>query len=100
MVNLLFETIQFLQKYEKKLDDILYVTDGCNFRRVNKKILQSLLNENYDSGYGCVEINRELKLVGKDFWLERWEYDGSEGWSFKQYPKYVETNFKTIMVRE
>lgn len=100
MVSLLFETIQFLQKNGKRLDDILYVTDGCNFRRVNKKILQSLLNESYDNGYGCVEINHELKLVGKDFWLERWTYDGSEGWAFKQYPKYVETDFKTIMVRE
>ena len=27
-----------------------------------------------------------LVVVGKDFWLERNNYDGSEWWEFKQVP--------------
>lgn len=27
-----------------------------------------------------------LIVVGKDFWLERHEYDGSEWWEFKSIP--------------
>lgn len=33
-----------------------------------------------------VEIDMGLIVVGKDFWLERHEYDGSEWWEFKSIP--------------
>lgn len=98
MTNLLQETVDFLSKFNKTLKDILYVTDGCNFKKVHEDDLRILLNEVYDNGYGCVEINPELKLVGKDFWLERYNYDGQEYWEFKKYPEYIKTNFETIMV--
>lgn len=47
-------------------------------------------NEVYDSGYGCECVDRELKVVGDDWWLERHEYDGSEWWEFKQKPTQTE----------
>lgn len=100
MINLLMETINTLRKNGKSLNEIIFVTDGCNCHMATKSYLRKLLDVDYDNGYGTHQINLELKLVGQDFWLERWEYDGSEGWSFKQKPKYVDTNFKTIMVRE
>jgi len=98
MVNLWCETVQFLIDNGKTTSDIVFVTDGCNCRLTNPKDLQQLLNLNYDNGYGLAEVNPELKLVGKDFWLERSVYDGAEKWEFKEMPRYVKTNFKTIMV--
>lgn len=40
----------------------------------------------YDNGYGGTYIPMELVVVGNDFWLERSEYDGAEGWDFKTMP--------------
>ena len=40
----------------------------------------------YDADYSFEEIDRRLVVVGKDFWLERYEYDGSEWWEFKTLP--------------
>lgn len=40
----------------------------------------------YDCGYGSQEIAKDLVVVGNDWWLERQEYDGAEGWSFKKMP--------------
>ena len=100
MVNLLFETIDVLKENGKSLNEIIFVTDGCNCHMATKSYLRKLLDIDYDNGYGEVAINKELKLVGQDFWLERYEYDGKEEWKFKQKPKYIDTNFKTIMVRE
>lgn len=31
-------------------------------------------------------IPPSLKVVGQGWWLERWEYDGSEGWRYRQVP--------------
>ena len=43
-------------------------------------------NVEYNDRYGLEEINTKLILVGKDFWLERHEYDGSEWWEYKSMP--------------
>ena len=40
----------------------------------------------YDNGYGWIEIPSDLIIVGKDFWLERREYDGAEWWEFVTAP--------------
>ena len=44
----------------------------------------------YDNGYGAAEIPMDLIVVGKDFWLERHDYDGSEWWEFKTMPEEPE----------
>jgi hypothetical protein len=46
----------------------------------------SKANFRYDAGFGGNEIPMDLIVVGKDFWLERHEYDGSEWWEFKAMP--------------
>lgn len=98
MVNLWYETIQFLIDNGKTTSSIIFVTDGYNCRLTTSKDLQQLLDFNYDNGYGLAEVNPELKLVGKDFWLERSVYDGAEKWEFKTMPKYVKTNSKSIKI--
>lgn len=54
-------------------------------------------DQRYDEGYGTPEVSSSLKVVGKDWWLERAEYDGSEWWEFKQMPTKPK---KTIEAKE
>lgn len=83
--NLLEETLEYLQHYNKSEDDIEFVTDGENhitwdcYKYFAKDIY-------YYSGYGSQEIHGGLRIVGKDWWLERHEYDGAENFTFKTKP--------------
>jgi hypothetical protein len=42
------------------------------------------MNFEYDCGYGAAEINQELKIIGQGWWFERYEYDGSEQWEYRE----------------
>ena len=53
----------------------------------------------YDAGYGAPEIPMDLMVVGPDWWLERHEYDGSEWWEFKQYPRKPLSEVKPSKIR-
>ncbi|MBQ1392104.1 MAG: hypothetical protein IIY81_00915 [Lachnospiraceae bacterium] len=89
MENLLKETLEALEDNGKKEEDVIFVTNGKKafswgrFKELAKNLI-------YDDGYGAVEINTELKIVGRDWWLERGEYDGSEWWDFKTPPERIE----------
>lgn len=83
--NLWSETIEVLKENGKTWKDVEFVCfDGkCeigNFETIAR-------NTNYDNGYGFNEISGILKVVGKDWWLERGEYDGSEWWEYKTMPR-------------
>ena len=81
-MNLLDETLKCMEEHNKTEFDVKFVssfrlcTDWEHFK----------LNSNfeYDDGYGCNEINLNLKIVGDNWWLERHEYDGSEWWEYKE----------------
>lgn len=84
-VNLLKETIEFLEMYNKTPHDVEFVNDGvhsCNF----EQFANVAKDYYYDNGFGLVEVNYNLKIVGEDWYLERDTYDGSECWSFKTIP--------------
>lgn len=97
--NLLEETISELDANGKTGDDVLWV--GRNYckwtipykeyeRIVYKTTWEDFCSKadfEYDAGYGAPEIPMDLIVVGKDFWLERYEYDGSEWWEFKMFPE-------------
>lgn len=85
MENLLKETLEILSKNGKHESDVEWcgIAGSIHFSWEEFKILA---NQEYDNGYGGVEVLSELLVVGKDFWLERHEYDGSEWWEFKSYP--------------
>lgn len=40
----------------------------------------------YSSDYGAQHVPKDLVLVGEDWWIERYEYDGAEWWDFKSIP--------------
>lgn len=85
MENLLEETIRELKINGKSLNDILWCSAHDYYFRPEDFI--ALANFEYADGYGMRIIDSSLKLVGKDFWLERHEYDGAEWWEFKTMPE-------------
>lgn len=96
MDNLLKETIEILNKNGRVEEDVLWV--GRGFYVVSYPWRTNKLTKNtwdyfkkhadflYDNGFGGEEIPLDLIVVGKDFWLERHSYDGSEWWEFKTIP--------------
>ena len=85
-MNLLNETRDILVSNNKTFDDVLFVGDRGTHTKMTVKEFLEHANFEYDDGYGLEEINTDLILVGKDFWLERHEYDGSEWWEYKSMP--------------
>ena len=86
MRNLLVETIGTLKCYEKTPTDVLWVGNGCGKYVISWNDFEAIANEEYDPGYGAQEVASDLVVVGADWWLSRWEYDGSEGWKFNSIP--------------
>lgn len=84
--NLLDETIEVLKRHNKTHLDVYFVADSLYCATWND-FSDAARNINYDPGYGSVEINPFLKVVGADWWLERHEYDGAEWWEYKTMPK-------------
>ena len=93
-MNLLQETTKKLMAYHKTWNDVLWI-GGSEFT-ISIEDFKRLANREYDNGFGCVEINDNLVLVGDTFWLERHTYDGSEWWEYKEIPKYKDENEVTI----
>lgn len=97
MLNLLQEIIEIIKGNGKSTDEIKFV--GCNWEEWTSRgavyyeyymtwdDFVSQVNRSYDDGYGSTLIKDNLQIVGKNWWLERHEYDGSEWWEFKSMPK-------------
>lgn len=83
-MNLLQETMSFLEHCGKTQADIVWI--GCREFKLELADFLRLADTEYDNGFGLQEVASDLVIVGKDWWLERCEYDGSEGWEFKQLP--------------
>lgn len=85
MINLLQETIEELLTHDKTWNDVLWI-GGSNFT-IDIEEFKKLANLEYDNGYGAPAVAQDLIVVGEDWWLERYEYDGAEEWVYKSYPK-------------
>lgn len=83
MANLLEETIDILAENGLTLDDIEWI--GKDDGYFSKDLFIKLADNSYDDGY-CEASVDYLFVVGKDWWLERHEYDSSEWWEFKKLP--------------
>jgi hypothetical protein len=96
-VNLLEDTITMLTINKKTINDVLFVRtrkQQCSFA----KFAELVKDFKYINSFGCYEINLDLVVVGRDFWLERKEYDGTEQWVFKSVPACIK-NTDTIDFR-
>lgn len=84
-MNLLKETKEILKEHGRTVKDIIAV-QGNDFGILVDTFLK-LANTEYDDGFGSPKVAEDLLVIGKDFWLERHEYDGSEWWEYKSIPK-------------
>ena len=84
--NLLIETLEFLKESNKQPQDVLWCTMGDAWFTFDD-FMEIAQGFDYDSGYGHQVVHNDLKIVGEDWWLERYEYDGCESWVFKQKPE-------------
>ena len=87
-MNLLRETLDSLHCNGKNPSDVEWVgrrstSAVCSWDEFEK---QARYIE-YDNGYGIPEVPEDLVIVGAHWWLERYEYDGSEWWEYKALPK-------------
>ena len=89
MINLLDETVQDLIQNGKTEADVIWC--GSNkFGYFSWDVFKKLANKEYDDGYGSPKVCEDLLVVGNDWWLERYEYDGAEKWVYKSMPKKPE----------
>jgi len=97
-MNLWEETLKSLEKTNKHWDDVLFISNiglvcsDDSDEKIEFEIPKNVFEEiahhiNYNNGFGRNEINLHLKIVGDNWWLERYEYDGSERWAYKELPK-------------
>lgn len=95
MSNLLNETIRIMKENNKAPEDVNFIRckwynwrQHCEYEHyMTWEDFLSQANREYDDGYGETEVKDDLQIVGKNWWLERHEYDGSEWWEFKSLPK-------------
>lgn len=91
-INFLRETIWCLECHGKTETDVLWVGRGFGIfsqeepYKATWEDFKAKADFKYDNGFGAQEIPGDLIIVGKDFWLERHEYDGQEWWEFKTMP--------------
>jgi hypothetical protein len=92
-INLLKETIEDLTINGRVETEVVWVGNE-EYRCSWEQFAEVAKDENYDNGFGGANIATDLLVVGKDFWLERHEYDGSEWWEYKELPKMPTQEFK------
>lgn len=78
------ETKEALIEKGKTLLDIEWI--GGEAFRISKEDFLRLADVEYDNGHSWQDVPKDLVMVGKDFWFERAEYDGSEWWEMKKMP--------------
>ena len=99
MENLLEETKNKLTVCRKAPKDVLWVGTDDGSESITWEEFAKIADFEYDDGYGAVEIRLDLVLVGKDWWLKRYEYDGDECWEYKEQPKLQENHKKLIRIK-
>lgn len=85
-ISLLQETVEILNENGKSPADVEWVGLKNGTYYTWEEFEKQADDIRYDSDWGWPEINMSLVVVGKDFWLERHEYDGAEWWEFKTLP--------------
>ena len=85
-MDLIQETKNYIAVLGYEKADIEWI--GCKDFYIPIDCFWNSIPQEYDAGYGRVEVAVDLVIVFKDgTWLEREEYDGSEWWSYKRTPQ-------------
>ena len=99
-MNLLRETKERLEENGKASKDVKWVGNGSGTQAISWINFAMRANFEYDDGWGSAEIALELVVGGDDWWLERYEYDGSECWQFKTLPTKEKNHGTQVEVKE
>lgn len=96
-MNFKTETEEILKEHGKTLGDIDFAMIQYRvFGKIEKTIETKLIDKQefldnidfeYDDGFRTEQIHLGLKVVGKDWWIERREYNGLEWWEWKELPR-------------
>lgn len=97
MANLLQETISMLESVDKTPANILWC-GSKEFGYFSWELFEKLADKIYDNGYGSPAVCDDLLIVGKDWWLERHEYGGSEWWEYKGTPEKPKNQREPIVI--
>lgn len=84
-MNLLNETVEILNAYGRNEEDILWV-GGDDFYITWENFKEVADVEYYHDVCGGQEVATDLVIVGKDFWLERRDFEVYESWEFREFP--------------
>ncbi len=84
--NLLEETLDDLSRNGKKPEDVLWVGSYDGEYAMTWDDFAAIANFDYWDGYGDQEVVMDLAVVGRDWWLDRYECEGVEGWRFQTVP--------------
>lgn len=87
-INFKTETLDALSENNKTENDVIGVYENELDQWLEWEEFKRRADFYYDNGYGGEEINMDLKIIGKDWWLERRSYDGAEWWEFQQMPPW------------
>jgi hypothetical protein len=82
IMNLLQETVEFINGIEQKTEDIIFIGSENSGHSCTWAEYEILANRRYDNGFGGQEVATDLIIVFSDgtrMW--RNEYDGSEWWA-------------------
>lgn len=89
MENLYTETINFMARKGKTIEDIDWI-GGRNFTVDIDNFFEVAKETNYDPGYGLIEVATDLTIAFKDgSYMRRNDYDGSEWWDYYRCIKPV-----------
>lgn len=89
MSNLLIETESELEHCGKTWDDVEWIGFKDAYC-ISIENFKEIADKRYDDGFGHQIVPASFVIVGKDWWLERTEYDGSEEWEYKTIPEKPE----------
>lgn len=96
MINFLKETVEILRLHNKTWDDVKFIRND-DIQVLDKEAFIKSMDFEYDKNCGCPNIDESLIIVGDGWWLERYDYYGSEQWEFKILPTPLKESKNCIM---
>ena len=94
MENLLQETLDMLKEHNKNFDDVIAIF-GDDFQ-ITKENFIKVADKEYDEGYGAPEVATDLKILGNDFIMKRYDYDGAEWWEYITFNNELPKKFVEV----
>lgn len=85
-MTLLTETIKRITQCGGSIAEIEWVGSSDGKYVIDWATFEAMAGFTYDSGWGSQKVASDLIIVAKDWWMSRYEYDGSEGWEFHKKP--------------